>query len=49
MRRTELRLCAMDEETQAVLDDAVGTLVDTYQVLQRLLDDFADIVDGEAS
>ena len=44
MRRTELRLCAMDEETQAVLDDAVGTLIDTYQVLQRLLDDFADIV-----
>lgn len=44
LRRTELKLNAVDEETQAVLDDTVGTLIDTFQVLSRLLKEFDDLL-----
>lgn len=44
LRRTELKLNAVDEETQSVLDDTVGTLIDTFQVLSRLLKEFEDLL-----
>ena len=44
MRRIELRINAYDEQTQALFDDTVCTLIDTYHVFEKLLNELDDIV-----
>lgn len=44
LRRTELKLTAADEKTQALLDDTADTLIDTYQFFSQLLKEFDDLV-----